>query len=73
MGSGRNQGWAWKHFYTDRTNYKGNKTHLNFWCLTELKFQVEILCQSDNEALCNEFIMQKQMDLARKHKSESKV
>jgi hypothetical protein len=36
--AGRTQGWVWKHFYTDRINYKTDKTHHNAWCSAELKF-----------------------------------
>ena len=62
MATGKNQGWAWKHFYTDRKNYRTDKTHYNAWCLAELKYKVEILRESDNDALSRNLVTAGCMD-----------
>src|ERR1700737_4692735 len=62
MATGKNQGWAWKHFYTDKKNYKTDKTHYNAWCLAELKFKVETLRESDNDTFNQSLITAKRTD-----------
>jgi hypothetical protein len=43
--------WAWDHFWTDRNNYKGDKSHKNAWCHVELELEVEVMHGNDSDAV----------------------
>jgi hypothetical protein len=41
----------WKHFCTNKTQYKGDKTHNNAWCKTCIAAYVNEQTQADTIAL----------------------
>jgi hypothetical protein len=51
MATGRHKSWAWDHFDTNKQKYKFNNTYFNAWCSAELKLEVNILRETDRDAI----------------------
>jgi hypothetical protein len=51
MATGRPKSWVWAHFDTDKKNYKTNNTYFNAWCIAELKLEVDMLRETDKDAI----------------------